>query len=283
MRLYLLKKNMIYNICGCPKKLFIPTNDFEAFDFYKDYKFVYNKQFVASSQNLENGNKGKQPSKYPVIIRPITNLYGMGVGTRLSNDVINMNDSDFWVEFLKGEHISVDIFINDNTFKTIVFRGYPSKLFTFSHWEYLPNYKLDKNIISWIRKHLHNFKGVCNVEVICNKIIECHLRMGDINYFQSEELINAVINCHLNKEITIPKLNKIYLVPVFAKKGKYKRLSKEQIYTVVRKFGIDNVLNYFIDPPCENNPIGGDRVCNFTVTDLNIGFKIRNYIINNYI
>jgi len=44
---------------------------------------------------------------------------------------------------------------------------------------------------------------------------------------------------------------------------------------------IKYITNYFIDPPPNNNanPIGGDRICNLTVTNLEKGLYTRNVIL----
>lgn len=284
MRLYLLKENMINYICKCPKDLFIPTNDFKAFPYYKNHHFLYNKAFISNSQNIEYGYNNKYPNKYPVIVRPITNLNGMGYGTYYinnKNEIKNIDKDKFWCEILEGDHISVDIFYNNNEIKyTISFLGIKYKLFTFKYWEYLENYKLPKHIIIWINKYLKGYNGIVNIEIIDNKIIECHLRMGDLNYFQDKELINQVILCYQNKEIKIPKLNKIFLIPLFVKKGKYIKITKEDIFYCINKTNTQKIiLNYFIDPQIKN-PNGGDRICNFTVSDLNKGLIFKKELMN---
>ncbi len=291
MKLYLLKYNMLYYVCDCPKDLIIPTNDFEAYKTYKMYEHLYNKKWIAKSQNIECGSGKTFPKKYPVIVRPQINLHGMGKGTHYvysQNKLQSISNNDFWTEIINGNHISIDVFINKyGILGTIAFLGIPDTLFTFKYWEYLPDFELPLSIKKWIESHLTKFIGVFNIEIINNKIIECHLRMGDLNYFQNEELIRSVILCHAGKSIVVHKLNKMYLIRVFVKKGNYKKLKKEEIFSVVRKYDISVVLNYFIDPNPINasnvsNPLGGDRVCNFTVTSLDVGLKIKKHILENF-
>lgn len=282
MRLYLLKSNMLSYICNSPENL-ISTDDFESFDKYPQYNFVYNKEWVAHSQGIEN-----RVPKYPVIVRPRINLKGMGVGAHYVYNIKELNKIPkdyFWSNLYHGDHISVDIFINrENGIQdTIAFKGIPGKLFTFKHWESMPYYQLPIHIKKWILRYLTGYNGIINLEIIGDKIIECHLRMGDLNYFQDKNLMKCVIDCYQGKSITLPKLNKIYLVPVFAKKGDYKKLKKEEIYYAVRQFNSQHVLNYLIDPNVEDaDPAGGTRVCNFTVSNLKTGQKIRDFIHKNY-
>src|SRR3972149_10679336 len=105
------------------------------------------------------------------------------------------------------------------------------------------------HIKQWIINNVNNHVGIVNIEMIGEKIIECHLRMGDINYFQSEELINQVIRCYMNKTVILPKLPKIYLIPVFVKKGEYHRVSKNDLFEIVRKLDPNMTVTYYqIDP-----------------------------------
>tara|TARA_B100001093_G_scaffold351644_1_gene336148 strand:- start:87 stop:926 length:840 start_codon:yes stop_codon:yes gene_type:complete len=272
---------MIYYICNCPKDIKIPINDFQAYKMFESMNHVYNKKWIAESQDVLCGEK--TPSKYPVIVRPIINLYGMGKGTYYLTKNKSLDKNYFWTEILKGNHISLDVFYNKHGIqKTIAFRGYPGKLFTFLCWEYLPNYAVPDNIIDWIKINMKCYKGVFNIEIIGNKIIECHLRMGDLNQFQSEKLTNEVIKCYKNMKISRVNLPKIYLIPIFVEKNHYKKLKKEDIWYCSRITNTrDIVLNYFIDPPPSNtsNPIGGDRICNLTVTDVRKGFILKKAIV----
>ena len=294
MRKYLLKYEMIYYVCNCPENIIIPTNDFLAYEYYenkknKNFMKLFDKQIIAETQLLENGDKNKMPSKFPVIIRPKINLYGMGkdayYGYKME-DIRNINQENFWCEVLEGKFYGVDIFLNKNGIQGIIaFEGIRGKLFTFDYWEYMPNYKLSKNIVNWINKYMTGLNGVFNLEILDGKIIECNMRLGDSNFFQSKEITYCIIDCYLNKDLILPKfIPKIYLIPVFVKKGDYKELSENNLYQIVRKFDKKNkyVLNFLIDPINDiGNPEGGDRVCNFTVIDLDIGKKIRKYILEN--
>lgn len=288
MNLYILKYNMIYYVCNCPRNIIIPINDIQAVKHYKDNKLIklYNKKYISDSQNISNGDNTIIPNKFPIIVRPKVNLYGMGKDAYFIENLHNFNipAKFFWCEVFKGNHISVDIFFNNNKIQHyIAFRGEQGKLFTFEYWEYLKNYKISKKIEKWIYKNLNSFYGVFNIELIDDNIIECHLRMGDLNYFQNEELTNCIISCYQNKKFKIPKLPQIYLLPIFVDKGKYVRLKEEEIFGYVRESNTyEYVLNYFIDPPPDknSNPAGGDRICNFTITNLEKGFILRDHILN---
>jgi hypothetical protein len=289
MRLYLLKENMIKYVSKCPNGLVIPTNDFQAYEYYKNHNHLYNKKFIAQTQNILYGDNKTYPNTFPVIIKPIVNLYGMGKDAYIANDkhqIENIPESFFWSEILHGPHISVDVFYNNNTINgTIAFYGEKDKLFTFKYWEYLENYILPSTIIDWINIHLVGFNGVLNIEIIGGKIIECHLRMGDLNFFQNKILTDQLIHCYEKKSYIIPKLNKIYLVPIFVKKGEYIKIKKEDlIYCAKKTNTYKHILNYFIDPSPKyiDNPVGGDRICIITTSNLQQGLKLKHELFRYY-
>ena len=67
----------------CPADLDIPTEDFDAWAWYPNERWVYDKIAVAHSQGLAAGPHGTTPPGFPVFSKPITNLKGMGIGSRV--------------------------------------------------------------------------------------------------------------------------------------------------------------------------------------------------------
>ena len=61
----------------------IPTEDSDAWQWYPAHRWVYDKLAVALSQGLEAGPHGMPPPRFPVFSKPIVNLKGMGVGSRV--------------------------------------------------------------------------------------------------------------------------------------------------------------------------------------------------------
>ena len=100
MNLYILKSNMIYYVCNCPNNIVIPINDIQAVKYYKDNKLIklYNKKYIANSQNISNGDNSIIPNKFPIIVRPKVNLYGMGKDAYFIENLHNFNipEKFFW-------------------------------------------------------------------------------------------------------------------------------------------------------------------------------------------
>lgn len=263
----------------------ISVNDFEAYDKYINYNYLYNKLFIARSQGLKCGTKKDNVDKLPVIVRPIINLVGMGKNSKTvcRYKDISIPKDCFWCEFLTGKHLSYDIFINDHGIQDyIIFRGYPTEKGMFDKWKYIKNKKLPYKLIIWINKYLKNYNGVINLETIGEFIIECHLRMGDMNLFQREDITKNIIDCYNNLKINPLKLPTIYLVPVFVPKGKFVKVTKSMLIKAINsdKKNWKSIVTYMRDNKSESNPVGGDRLCMIVVYNLYVGLKIRKILLN---
>ena len=296
---YITKYKLIYTIFKCPKKTIIPINDIDAWHHLPDHQWVYNKIKICQTQNIDCAPIGIIPKNYPICLKPIINLYGMGWGSRI---IYNKNEYKqysqpglFWMPFLKGNHLSYDFFIINGNIKWFVcFQGYTKDKGMFDYWETLPNKQISKYLENWINKHLNNkpYTGCINIETIDDKIIDCHLRMGDVNqlYFnkKSDVVIKSIINIYTGKEKFSPELldytiPKIYLVPIFISYNSKVYLNYNELKDICNKIDTEGeyIYSYQLDPPQENsfNPIGGIRIANITTNNLDIGFKVRREIL----
>ena len=96
MNLYILKYNMIYYICNCPKNIIIPINDIQAVNHYKNNKLIklYNKKYIADTQNFINGDNTIIPNQFPIIVRPKINLMGMGKDAYFINNLSKFKENN---------------------------------------------------------------------------------------------------------------------------------------------------------------------------------------------
>ena len=159
----------------------------------------------------------------------------------------------------------------------------------FDYWETKSEISIPTFLLDWISKHLNSdnkYTGCLNIETIDNKIIDCHLRMGDINQLHSKEIIKSIIDVY--KGIACDNLKtytnqKIYLVPIFVNYNSKISLKSKELRDVCNHIDptSKHLYSYQLDPPQENsfNPIGGVRIANINTTDLETGFKVRNKIL----
>jgi hypothetical protein len=171
---------------ACPDDVVVPTEDGDAYVMYPRFRWLYNKMLVAESQGLEHAPHGFPPPRYPVFSKPIYNMRGMGVGSRVlhsQREYMHLNEpGHFWMELLQGEHVSTDCAVVEG--EPAWWRhstGDELEGCTFDYWtihaEHRP--ELEAYCGEWVRRSLGGYTGMLNVETIGGRIIEAHLRFAD--------------------------------------------------------------------------------------------------------
>ena len=101
----------------CPPDVDIPTEDADSWRWYPEHRWVYDKIAVALSQGLDAGPHGVMPPRFPVFSKPITNLKGMGAGSRVCarppTTTKGSTPGHMWMTLLEGQHVSSDVAIVD--------------------------------------------------------------------------------------------------------------------------------------------------------------------------
>ena len=164
----------------------IPTEDCDAWQWYPAHRWVYNKLAIALSQNLEAGPHGVTPARFPVFSKPITNLKGMGVGSRVLQTAADYErhyaPGHFWMTLLDGRHVSSDVVVVDGEPRWWRHAtGKPAGEGTFDYWTVHaePDVDIETHCGAWVRKNLAGYTGMLNLETIGGSIIEAHLRFTD--------------------------------------------------------------------------------------------------------
>lgn len=289
----------IHNILHSP--ISIPISDTNAWITYPKQRFVYNRLKIAEIANEIFAKKIKyapmpiEPDKstYPIILKPITNLYGMGLGIHKINDEDEFYEhwkkNGFWSTFLEGDHISWDLIISNNKILFVLpFMGHKDEkcIGKFTMWETInckPNNKL-QSFFEKLVDLLGDYKGCLNIETINNYPIEVHLRMGDLDLVPTFDILNGVIQTYLGKgleynwDIDIPKT---YFFPVWSDKRDINKCidfcEKASNWLFENNPHIDD---YDIDDSSLGSPSENEgRVMWFTTQDLNIGKTIKDNIL----
>lgn len=192
--------------------------DYQAWIQYPQYRWIFNKLDVSLRLGYDAGPACvpiTKPNKY--IIRPIYNLYGMGVGAKVKSLDPRLHAEDmthhkhvppghFWCEYFEGEHLSIDfkrvshVQLNRNFRPFCTVRGLHRKpeknLVMFDSWE-----KIENPSDFRLPDFLNDLKDVdfINIEMIGDKIIEIHLRTG--NDFMWDYDIGTIMYPIWNREI----------------------------------------------------------------------------------
>jgi len=179
-------RTQYFEAVACPDDVAIPTEDPDSYRLYPRYRWIFNKLLVAESQGLPCGPHGVVPESFPVFSKPIYNLRGMGMETRVFQDreqyIDGRDPGHMWMPVLVGDHVSTDVAVVDGEARwwrhTV---GQPLDDGMFDHWTVLAERKpeLEAYCEAWIARNLAAYTGMINLETIGGRIIEVHLRFAD--------------------------------------------------------------------------------------------------------
>ena len=273
----------------CPPDVRIPTEDPDAYQWYPAYRWIYNKLSVVESQGLECAPHGVHPPSFPVFSKPIINLHGMGVGSRVLADLATYEREEtaghFWMPLLTGDHVSTDVAVVRGQARW--FRhchGVPGVGGTFDYWtiEAQRRESLAAYLDAWVVRHLAGYTGMFNAETIGGRIIEAHLRVAD----QWPDLygagwLEAVVGLYARGawEFADAGRRNGYSMALFGPHGREYRHPPAQLVAEVRRMPhVSSVqITFHEDRPAAAHamPPGGFRLAVVNSTDLEAGVAAR--------
>lgn len=167
-----------------PAEWLVEMEDADAWLANPKHRWVYDRLLVADTQAYAHAPLGVTPSHFPVIVKPITNLYGMGIGARrvsAAKDLIYAPGM-MWAAPLEGRHVSTDLLVDrGEVMWSAQATGFPSDKFgRFDLWA-LHSQAVEpelSTIRSWLKAYLADYAGPLNAELIGSQIIEVHLRLS---------------------------------------------------------------------------------------------------------
>ncbi len=171
---------------ACPDDVKVPTEDGDAWLWYPEYKWIYNKLAIAESQGFECAPHGIDPPAFPTFSKPIYNMRGMGAGSRVIRSLKEykhlQRPGHFWMPLLEGEHVSSDLAVVNG--EAVWWRhtiGHPLDGGMFDYWHVLKESRpeIESYCSDWVKKNLRGYTGMANFETIGARIIEAHLRFAD--------------------------------------------------------------------------------------------------------
>jgi len=267
----------------------IATEDNDAWRWYPAHRWVYDKLKVALSQGLEAAPHGVEPPRYPVFSKPITNLKGMGVGSRIlagrADYDRHYTPGHFWMPLLDGRHVSSDVALIDGEprwWRHVT--GKPAGEGTFDYWivHAESDAAIETRCGEWVRRHLAGYTGMANLETIRGTIIEVHLRFAD----QWPDLygpgwVNAVVRLYESGTWDFADRDRRdgYSVVLFGPSGgRYRHPPSELIEETRRTPGVTSVQITFHEdrsPESHAMPPGGFRLAIVNGFDLSATLAAR--------
>ncbi len=190
----------------------IPCSDTWAWELLPKYRWLYNKMEICKTQNIPAHPDGMNPPKsvFPVICRPIINLYGMGCGIKVCQTFEEWDKDDyspghFWMPYFEGLHLSMDLAVSGGVSRWFcLMQGMdPHAIGVFDYWQIrslggLDDKSLGRMIDEWIANHLPDYTGMLNIELIGNRIIEVHPRMSSqfVDLYGGRRWVESVANLY---------------------------------------------------------------------------------------
>jgi hypothetical protein len=274
---------------ACPSDVRIPTEDFDAYEWYPAYHWVYNKLLIAESQRLSCAPHGVVPKSFPVFSKPLVNLRGMGTGSRVLSSREEYFEHEcgghFWMTLLRGEHISTDVALENGAARWFKHaRGIPSGEGRFDYWIIRSERSvgLERYCRDWLAKNLAGYTGMVNLETIGGRIIEAHLRFTD----QWPDLygkgwLDALVGLYARGHWSFAndETRDGYSVVLFGPHGvEYRYPPAERIEELRREKGIASVQVTFHEDrraAAHAMPPGGFRLAVVNCWDLAAGEQVR--------
>jgi len=274
---------------ACPDDVFISTEDSDSWNWYPVHRWVYDKLAVALSQGLMAAPHGVTPPSYPVFSKPIYNLKGMGVGSRVlasaDDYAVHYQPGHMWMPLLEGEHISSDAAVVDGAPRWWRHaRGLASGDGTFDHWHIRAESDgfVEDWCGSWCRKNLAGYTGMINFETIGGRIIEVHLRFADQwPDLYGEGWVEAVVRLYAEGNWLFDDARRRtgYSVVLFVPHGRrYRHPPRGLQEEIARMPGVSSLQITFhegLAPDRHAMPPGGFRVAIVNCWDLEAGRNAR--------
>lgn len=281
----------------CPEDVDIPAADSDAWQWNPAHNWVYDKLRVAQSQGFTCAPHGVVPPSFPVFSKPITNMYGMGTGSRVISSLAEYHEvttpGHFWMPLLEGDHISTDVAVLGG--RPVWWRhaaGVPAGGGMFDYWTIFAAARpmIESYCGNWIGTHLAGYSGMMNLETIGARIIEAHLRFADqwpdIN--GGRPWVEALIRLYAENRWDFADAGRRdgYSIALFAPHGRKFFYPPEALQADIRAMpGITSLqLTFHEDesPEWHSNPPGGFRIGVINAWDLDQGRAARRRLADHY-
>lgn len=158
--------------------MLIISDDITAWHEFPRSRWMLNKLYVQQKLRNECGPLGVNPPSYPVWVKPVINLHGLGIGSRKveSSHSMKYEPGMMWMPFYEGEHISYDIkWESGAVFDVYAAKGLNGPNFTEWQVEKIePDNKL--KFLVYRLSVAGELPPHFNIETIGGNLIECHPR-----------------------------------------------------------------------------------------------------------
>lgn len=279
-----------FDSVACPDNVRIPTEDGDAWQWFPRHRWVYDKLRIAESQDFPCGPHGLEPPGFPVFSKPVFNMRGMGIGSRVIRTMreykANQKPGHIWMPLLEGEHVSTDVAVVGGTpqwQRHAIGKALDGGMF--DYWVVLAEQRpdIEAYLAAWIRLHMPGYNGMMNFETIGAKIIEVHLRFADQwpDLYGGNAWVESLVRLYEKGTWSFDDSGRRegYSVVLFGGHGlQYAHPPKDLLDEIRATPGIESVQITFHEdrpPSWHASPPGGFRLAIVNTFDLELGMRMR--------
>jgi hypothetical protein len=246
----------------------LPMYDSTAYTKYPKHQFVYDKLFIAKTQEIQCGVLDQLSKRhdvsYPIFIKP-----RWGHKSASSKNCFKINEFDeilphlekedmMWTEFIDARETMTDFLMVGGKIMYQMTSVYSEKQNGFiDDWKYISDKnKPPKKIVDWVNEHMKTYTGVCNVQYRGDVIIEVSLRLSRGGcYIKSTDNANLVkqVNSIIDDgiwdySITNMDYKSFYSYKCYTKLFLVYLLPQHIIDSIMRWGGCKKFYEYFFEP-----------------------------------
>ncbi len=186
--------------------------DSDIWDKNEKLRFIYNKLYLCSIQKIPHAIFPIVPKSYPVVIKPIANLYEISSGAKKIDDSEDFADYHgylgMWMQFIEGEHYQYNILIKNGKL-VYVMKWVCSQRSSFNdkRW-HTTDPILPEFIHAYITRQFDDYTGCLTINTIGDTMIEISAKLGMMKYVlnlnnEFREAIELIKKTHL-RNMTYP-------------------------------------------------------------------------------
>ena len=247
----------------------LPMFDKRAFELYPKYNFVYDKLWVAQSQDLACGDpKNISPTSsvnYPIFIKP-----RWGHKSASSKNCFKITsyehlqkykhiDDMMWSEYIEGtENMTDYVLLNGNIiYKITYLYSKEQNGYTESYKYISPNNEAPKHITEWVNKYMVGYSGVVNMQYRGEYIIEAGLRLArggayvqSMNNNEIVDMINTVYdhNTYVHRSRENLNFTPFYSFKCFTRTPIIYIFPQYVVDIFMKLFGVKPFYEYYFEP-----------------------------------
>lgn len=243
--------------------------DLGAYKRFPEHNFVYDKLWIAKSQNLACGRLENitidSKINYPIFIKP-----RWGHKTSSSRNCFKINSFNeiekhqskkdiIWSEYIDGTERMTDfMLIQGQIVYQITYQYSKDQHGYIDSWKYIsPKNKCPTVIYTWVEKHMRGYTGALNVQYRDYRIIEVSLRLArGGSYIQSTQNKNLIQNVNnvVDKGLWDYNLDEnnafepFYSFKCFTTAPLYYVLPYKITQNILKKMGCMPFFEYYFEP-----------------------------------